>query len=153
MTSQVTTADPDEGAVRKVDTATRFVCILLILGALWWLTAASRDARVPPAVAPASLPFKKVEERYGELQKLWWRVGKRADVHRLFGPPTYGSWNDRDITAVERYWEFTDRHTIPKPECRVWDKWVDPDDSGRWVIVLYGGYLSYQVHRGAKNGF
>jgi len=153
MTGQCTTADPDQGAARKVDTAARFVCILLILGILWWLTAAIRDARVPPAPPPAPLPFQEVEERYRKLTSLWWRAGNRADVHRLLGPPTYGIWNDPAIRAVERAWEHTDRHSIPRPENRVWDKWVDPDNSGRWVIVLSSGYPSYRVHRSEKNGF
>ena len=153
MTDPVVALCRDKRAAYKVDTVARFACILLILGVLWWLTAAIRDAQVPPKPPPAPLPFRKIEERYGELTKLWWRAGDRTDVHRLLGPPTYAIWNDPDTAAAERDWEW-DRHFIPpKPENRVWDKWVDPDDSSRWVIVLYSGYPSYRVHRSDKKGF
>jgi hypothetical protein len=141
-------------AARKLSSGRARVLIDLallaaIVALLWWLrwtVEGIKGLRVPNP----PLDFRLVEERYDSIP--W--GGSRMAVERLLGPPTeHYAWGP-ELAEVERILENGGRNLMPEPEDRVWDRWSDPKDPGRWVAVLYGGYSgSARVYGRTKRGF
>ena len=47
----------------------------------------------------------------------------RDEVEARLGPPTRTSTREREVIDGSKRWHL----------------WIDPEDEGRWVAVLYGG--------------
>lgn len=148
-------AEKDKRAVEKVDTLFRFASMVITLATLWWLLSALDKAYLPPSPRPqpAQLDVAIVQKRYSELRKLWWTSTKREEIHRLLGSPTQAICNEPELRAFEIEWERYGRGLLAISDERVWDKSVDPNDSNRWVAVLYRGRPPWYLFQSEKKGF
>jgi hypothetical protein len=120
--------------------------IAVMLFGLRELTKANRLRTAPPK---PPLPFEVVMKRYGELR--W--LTSHEQVEEIIGPPTERHAGGPDLQDAERHAEHSHRH-LGIPSGRYWNRWVDPEDGGRWVAVLYAGpYRAEQVYWILKKGF
>jgi hypothetical protein len=84
-----------------------------------------------PQTPQPPLAFELVEKRYRDL----WRCGNREEVEALLGPPSQRNVSEPELREIEESLWNMGRNWFPS--VRVWDKWSDPKDAGRWVAVLY----------------
>jgi len=97
----------------------------------------------PPS--PPPLDFRLVAERYALLAG----YSSREEVERLLGPPTECNAWAPEIAEFEKNWR--DRNGFG--EVRMWYKWSDPDNSDRWVAVVYSGsYPQQELYGRLKKG-
>jgi hypothetical protein len=100
----------------------------------------------PSALARPPLDFKLVEESYDLVPP----GASRAEVERLLGPPTHRNIGESDFPPELR---SRLRHLVY--EVQFWDKWIDPKDEHRWVLIRYVQDKGYQgrVYGKLKKGF
>jgi hypothetical protein len=113
---------------------------------LYWLRCQTHPAE-PPIAPPPPLPleFKLVQDRYVKIQLFQ----DRAEVEQLLGPPCPEHEPVPEFVNWERLAEHSHRH-MGIPDGRIWERWIDPEDKGKWVAVLFAGE---RVYSKGKKGF
>jgi hypothetical protein len=113
---------------------------------LYWLRCQTLSAEPPIAPPPPlRLEFKLVQERYEKVQLFQ----QRAEVEQLLGPPCQEHELQPEYAEWERLAERSNWH-LGIPDGRIWERWIDPDDKGRWVAILVA---EDRVYWKAKKGF
>lgn len=99
-------------------------CIVVLLYELRWATARTEHPQAPPP--QPLLDFRLVVERYGQSQEL----ATLQEIEELLGPPTHRKYWGPEVQELDRIgpWWPMDRH---------WAKWADPENEGRFVVILF----------------
>lgn len=117
--------------------------IVTLFGTLHGATATLTQVPGPAQPRPP-LDFGLVKLRYDDVT----HGLSRARVHALLGPPTepftecpelqrLEAWIESEIESAQKKWG-TAKPALP--ERPIADRWTDPTDHERWVLVLYRGW-------------
>jgi hypothetical protein len=112
--------------------------VMAITALLYGFRRAASTFQGPPSVSPRPpVAFERIQERYEKVKGL-----TRTEVEALLGPPSPQTWvpefeRDAEIVAARP-------HRYSKGPF-VWERWVDPNDEGRWVAVMFDNGIARHI--------
>jgi hypothetical protein len=122
--------------------------LLIFIMGLLYLAHQSIAALAPKAPAPPLPPlldFALVAQRWDKIH----HYDSRARVHSLLGPPTQPHCDSPELRRLEtQAKERPLSYIFPDP--RIADQWTDPNDQGKWVLVIFS---DGKVYLTIKHGF